>query len=142
MDNDFEVLRDDLRDNGITLNTTAADENIPQIEIQTKVAKEGIRSTWNSLPYKKNPNRMISCMVGNAFFGLNPLSANSGMSCTISPWTLMMGTTIDFKKHWNFNLAHTPRRTKKPFHKTPRNPAQNPLSALDQQETFKVPIGS
>ena len=35
-----------------------------------------------------------------------------------------------------------PRHTKKPSQETPRNPAQNPLYASDQQETSKVPTGS
>ena len=69
MDNEFEVLRDALRGKGITLNTTAADENAPKIKRQTKMVKERVRSTWNSLPYKKLPNRMISHMVENAVLG-------------------------------------------------------------------------
>ena len=40
MDNGFEVLRDTLRDEEITLNTTAANEHVPQIEIQIKMVKE------------------------------------------------------------------------------------------------------
>ena len=99
MDNEFEVLCNALQDDGITLNTTAADEHVPQIERQIKVVKERFRITWNLFPYKKLPNRMISCMVGNAVFWLNAPPVNSGMSCTISTRTLMTGTTIDFKKH-------------------------------------------
>ena len=29
MDNEFEVLQDDLREEGLTLNTNAADEHVP-----------------------------------------------------------------------------------------------------------------
>ena len=50
MDNECEFLRDALQDKGITLNTTAADEHIPQIERQIKVLKERVRSTCNLLP--------------------------------------------------------------------------------------------
>ena len=52
-DNKFEVLRDALKDEGITLNTTGDNEHVPQIERQIKVVKELVRSTRNSLPYKK-----------------------------------------------------------------------------------------
>ena len=45
MDNEFEVLRDALQDEGITLNTNAADEHVPQIKRQIKVVKEQVRST-------------------------------------------------------------------------------------------------
>ena len=54
MDNEFEVLRHTLQDEGITLNTASADEHVPQIERQIKAVKERVRSTRNSLPYK-NP---------------------------------------------------------------------------------------
>ena len=39
MDNEFEVLRDDLREEVLTLKTTADDEHVPQIERQIKVVK-------------------------------------------------------------------------------------------------------
>ena len=54
MDNNFEVLHDALQDEGLNLNNTAANEYVPQIEIQIKVAKERVRSTWNLLLYKKS----------------------------------------------------------------------------------------
>ena len=46
-DNKFEVLRDALKDEGITLNTTGDNEQVPQIERQIKVVKELVRSTRN-----------------------------------------------------------------------------------------------
>ena len=98
-DNKFKVLRDTLGDKGLTLNTTAANEHVPQIERQIKVVMEQVCSTWKSLPYHKLPNRIISCIVENALFWINALPVNIRMSCTISPRTLLMGTTIDFKKH-------------------------------------------
>ena len=79
--------------------------HVPQIERQIKVVKEGVLSTWNSLPYKKFPNRMISRMVENAFFWLNALPINSGMSSTISPRTLITGTIINFSKHWKIEFG-------------------------------------
>ena len=79
VDSEFEVLRDALQGEGITLNNTAADGQVPQIERQVKMVKERVRSTWNSLPYKKISDRMISCMVENAVFFLNALPINIGM---------------------------------------------------------------
>ena len=84
MDNEFELLRDNLREEVFNLNTTAADEHAPQIETQFKVVKEQVCITWNSLPYKYFPNRMISRMVENSVFSLNMLRINSGMSSIIS----------------------------------------------------------
>ena len=48
------MLRNDLEDEGLTLNTTAADEHVPQIKRQIKVVKERVHSTWNLLPYKES----------------------------------------------------------------------------------------
>ena len=84
---------------GVTLSTTAVNEHVSHIEIQIKMVKERVRSTWNSLPYKKFPNRMISRMVENVVFWINALPVNRCMSCAVSPHTLMTGTTVDFNKH-------------------------------------------
>ena len=99
MDNEFEVLRDDFREEGLTLNTTADDKHVSQIERQIKFVKERVWSTWNSLPYKNFPNRMISHMVENKVFWLNAIPRNSGMFSTISLRMLITGTTIDFSTH-------------------------------------------
>ena len=42
---------------------------------------------------------MIYRMIEKSVFWLNALPINGGMSSTISPRTLMIGTTIDFSKH-------------------------------------------
>ena len=63
MDYEFEVLHKDFQYEGLALNNTAADENVPQIERQIKVLKERLHSTWNLLPSQKFPVIMISCMV-------------------------------------------------------------------------------
>ena len=142
MENKFEVLRDSLQDKVIILNTIIANKHVPQIEREIKIVKERVCSTWNSSPYKKFPNKMISRMVENTVFLLNTLPLNSGMSCTISPRMLMTGTTIDFNKHCKTEFGAYAKAHEKKSHKTPRNPAQNPLYASYQQETSKVPIGS
>ena len=80
-----------------------------------KVAKERVRSTRKSLPYKKLPNIMISCMVENAVFCLNALTINSGMSCTIYPQTLMTGTTIDFNNYYKIEFGAYAEAQEKTF---------------------------
>ena len=65
---------------------------------------------------------MISRMVGNAVFWLNALPVNSGMFCTISPQTLMTGTTIDFKKYWKIEFGPYAEAHKKTF---PHNSMQS-----------------
>ena len=58
--NEFDVLRTTLQETELNLNTTAADEHVPEIEQQIKVVKERVQSTWDSLPFKKLPNGMVS----------------------------------------------------------------------------------
>ena len=65
---------------------------------------------------------MISCMVENAVFWINTLPVNSGMSCTISPWMLMTGTNIDFKKHYKIEFGAYAEAQEATF---PRNSPQS-----------------
>ena len=118
MDNEFEVLRDNFQEERLTLNTTAAEEHVPQRERQIKVVKERGRSTWKSLPYKNFPNRMISHMVEHTVFWLNELRINSGMSYTISLRTLMTGTTIYFSKQCKIEFGAYTKKHKRYSHKT------------------------
>ena len=58
---------------------------------------------------------MISRMVENAVFWINALPVNSGMSYKISPWTLITGTTIYFKRHWKIEFVVYAEAHKKTF---------------------------
>ena len=115
MDNKFEVLRDDFREEGFNLNTNAADKHVPHIERQIKLVKERVRITWNLLPYKNSPNRMIYRMLENTVFWLKALPINSSMSSTISPRTLMTGITIDFRKHYKIEFGAYAKAHEKTF---------------------------
>ena len=65
---------------------------------------------------------MIFRMVESAFFWLNALPVNSGMSCTISLRTLMTGTTIEFNKHCKIEFGAYTKAHEKTF---PRNSTQS-----------------
>ena len=71
-------------------------------------------------------------MVENAVFWLNALPVNIGMSCMISPWTLMTGTTIDFNKHRKIEFGAYANAHKKSSYETPHNTENIPLYASDQ----------
>ena len=122
MENEFEALGDDFREEELNLNTTAVNKHIPQIERQIKAVKEQFHSTWNSLPYQKFPNRIISRMVENTVFWINALPINSCMSSTISPRMLTIGTTINFRKHWKMEFGAYAEAHEKTF---PQNSAQS-----------------
>jgi hypothetical protein len=97
MDREFECLRDDLR--GVTLNTTAASEHVPEIERQIRVIKERARAIWSTLPFNRVPNRMIVELINFVVLWLNDFPPSSGISQTYSPRTIMTGTTLDYKTH-------------------------------------------
>jgi hypothetical protein len=103
MDREFEYLRDNLR--GITLNTTAASEHVPEIERQIQVIKERARAIWSTLPFTKVPNRKIVELINFVVLWLNAFPPASGISQTYSPRTIMTGTTLDYKKHCRLSFG-------------------------------------
>jgi hypothetical protein len=69
MDREFECLRDNLR--GITLNTTAASEHVPEIERQIRVIKERARDIWSTLPFNRVHNRIVVELISFVVLWLN-----------------------------------------------------------------------
>jgi hypothetical protein len=60
MDGEFEPLRGDLADMGITLNTASCDEHVLEIERHIRTLKERIRCVYNTLSFKRVPARMVA----------------------------------------------------------------------------------
>jgi hypothetical protein len=99
MDREFECMRDELLTHGINLNTTAANEHVPDIERQIRVLTERARALRSALPFKLIPGRMIIELLANVVFWINALPPSSGVSKTFSPRTIMTGTAFDFNKY-------------------------------------------
>jgi hypothetical protein len=99
MDGEFEPLRDDLTTLKVTLNVTANDEHVGEIERYIRTVKERVRCIYNTLPFQQIPNRMVIEMVYFSVFWLNSFPARDGISSTLSPRTLVTGQKIDFNKH-------------------------------------------
>ena len=55
-DNEFECLREELLEIGVTLNTPAANEHCPFIERRIRWIKEKARAIRHGLPYAVMPN--------------------------------------------------------------------------------------
>ena len=72
---------------------------MPEIKWQIRVIKERLRSIKNTLPYHLLPSCMILYMVSYVFLSLNGLTVGSGISDTLSPRTIMIGTTIEFNNY-------------------------------------------
>jgi hypothetical protein len=99
MDNEFECMRGDLANIGVSLNTTAQDEHVGDVERYIRTIKERTRCIHNSLPYQKMPVRMIAEMVYTSVFWLNCFPAANGVSTTVSPRTTVTGQGIYYDRH-------------------------------------------
>lgn len=98
-DNEFSPLETGLSGIGVTLNTVSRDEHVPEIERHIRTLKERCRATYNSLPFRRLPNRMIVELVYSMTLWLHAFPARDGVSSTISPRELVTGVTIDASRH-------------------------------------------
>ena len=71
VDGEFKTLRRDLADINVTLNTTARDEHMGDVERYIRTVKERMRAVCNTLPYRHMPPRLIIEMAKHAVFWLN-----------------------------------------------------------------------
>ena len=101
MDGEFDIegYRGDLSTIGITLNAVAANEHVPEIERHIRVIKERARSVVNMLPFEAIPARMIVELIYYCCFWLNSFPAKGGISATMSPRAIVVGSTIDYNNH-------------------------------------------
>jgi hypothetical protein len=85
---------------GITLNSVAADEqHVPEIERHIRTIKERARSIVNMLPFNRFPARITIELVYYCVFWLNDFPPKGGISDTMSPCAMVVGSTIDYAHH-------------------------------------------
>jgi hypothetical protein len=101
MDGQFnkDNLEGEIAAFGITLNVVAADEHVPEIERYIRTIKERARSVINMLPFERYPARMIIELIYYCVFWLNSFPAVGGISDTLSPRAIILGSTIDYATH-------------------------------------------
>jgi hypothetical protein len=78
MDMEFEKLRTMMPH--VALNTTAARENVREIEQKIRVIKERARGTFNTLPYKKLLKLMVIELLQFCVMWMNSFPMKSGIS--------------------------------------------------------------
>jgi len=98
-DRQFEHARKHIEMMGITLNITSRDEHVQEIERFIRTVKERVWAIVNTLPFKQYPNRLIVETVYNTIFWLNCFPHKNGIHPTLSPGTIITGSTIDYNKH-------------------------------------------
>jgi hypothetical protein len=99
MDGEFETLRGDLADMGITLNTASNDEHVPKIERHIRTRKKRVRCAYKTLPFKRVPARMVVEMVYCGTFWLNSFPPTDGISTVLSLRAIIVDTHLDYVKH-------------------------------------------
>jgi hypothetical protein len=99
VDGQFEPLRGDLAEMGITLNKCSHEEHVPVAERRIRTLKERCRSICNTLPFTKLPPMLTVQMVSTCNFWLNIYPPKDGISRNINPRELITGVQIDFNKH-------------------------------------------
>ena len=99
VDGQFEPLRGELAELGITLNKCSREEHVPVTERRIRTVKERCRSIYNTLPFTKLPGMLVVQMVSACNFWLNIYPPKDGVSRKINPRELITGVKIDFNKH-------------------------------------------
>jgi hypothetical protein len=99
MEGQFKTLHGDLDDLQLTLNTVSNDEHVPEVERHICTVKERTRYVYNTLPFKHLPFQLTIEMVHYSMFWLNSFPANDGISDTLSPRVIIVGSRVDYAKH-------------------------------------------
>lgn len=85
MDSKSKLMRGDLAENGVALNTTAQDKHVGNIERFIQMIKEWMRAIYNTLPYKNMPPKLVIKMAKHAVFWLNAFLHPDGIGGNKSP---------------------------------------------------------
>jgi hypothetical protein len=97
MDQEFNKVKDACK--MVEINTTAAREHIGKIERFIYMIKECSRALVSDLPYMTLPRQVVIHLIYFAVLWLNSLPAAAGVSDKYSPWEIVLGRELDFKKH-------------------------------------------
>lgn len=95
-------MKTKIREIGLELNMTAANEHVPKIECQIRVIKEQTRCIRHTLPFKYIPILMLVEMVYMSCMWVNAFPPKSGVSETLSLRNIMTGMQFDYNKHCKY----------------------------------------
>ena len=83
----------------ITLDTVSNNKHVPEVEQYIRTIKERVQGVYNTLPFDWLPSRLLVEIVYACNFWLNCFPPTDGVSKTLSPQTIIVGTHRDFNKH-------------------------------------------
>ena len=104
-DGEFEHLRDICLELNVYLNTTSANEHVPEIERQIRIIKERARAIWTMSPFEWWPRRLVIELMSFVIFWLNSFPTKYGVSHTLSPRMIVTGSQLNFKQHCRMPFA-------------------------------------
>jgi len=87
------------------VNLTSQGEHVPEIERRICVVKERVRALRHSLPFQKIPKIMITNLVLHVTKQLTFFSTKAGVIQTMSPRMIMLGESLDYKKHLSLQFG-------------------------------------
>jgi hypothetical protein len=87
------------------VNLACANEHVPETERRIWVVKERCRATHHSLPFEQILKIMTIHIVLNVVKFLNFFPTKGGVSETLSPKTIMLGETLNYKKHLSLQIG-------------------------------------
>ena len=101
MDGQFDKdgLAGEVAELGITMNCVAAEEHVPEIERGIRTIKDRARSVVSMLPFKQLPARIVIELIHYCVFWLNSFPAPKGISDSLSPRAIVVGSTVDYAAH-------------------------------------------
>jgi hypothetical protein len=98
-DRAFEHLRPALLELDVHLNVTAANEHVPEIERFIRVIKERVRAVITTSPIDPMPRIMKIHLLQHTIQLLNLTIQPNGVSDTLSPSSIVLGTQLDANIH-------------------------------------------
>jgi hypothetical protein len=90
---------------GITLNETANDEHVGEIERFIHTRKECMRAIYNMILFNHMPPQIIIEMAKHSVFSLNSFPHPNGVSAELSPRTIITRQGVNFNPHCKYEFG-------------------------------------
>jgi hypothetical protein len=91
-DSEFACICEDIRP--VAINIVPPDSHVGEIERSIRTIKERLRTCVHGLPFKRLPKLMLSEMITHAVRCLNQFPWRNGISSTLSPAGILLGTAL------------------------------------------------
>jgi hypothetical protein len=105
LDGEFGPIQALIQELGTRANLASANEHAPEAERRIRVIKERVRALRFGMPFSRLPRLMVIHMVFQCTRLLNYFPTKGGISDTISPRTLLLGETLEYKKQFRLSIG-------------------------------------